>query len=235
MTFDVDFGEITIVDSENNEGSQNSGNSPQNTMYKFSFADLGERNGILSKIISKKTIASKGDVSVNIPVISFTVLLFTGVANLTTNEVTPLLDLPISYNLNAKNNGFGDLGLIENFAEFTPYLIIPTITENIVDLDLLFFCIGEYITNGKWNMIPTSFRKDDNNRYVGIAFVMDMEFANEAIRDAFYSDFAVALEQASHFCLKHEGCKTVESSYIGGDLYEITEEYANITEHAKTD
>lgn len=193
-------------------------NTLQEKMYTFSFADLGgikvASTPLLRKNLSRYTIPSKGGVTVNIPAIQLSIHLYTGKVDLLTEEITPLFDLPVKYIINSTTI---DRSSITNIADFTPYAILPLVKDDVVSFDYLISLVKDYLTLGNYYIFSNSTTIDDC-KLMGFGFALNLEFANETVRDTFYDEFSPVLNEITHFCLKYEkhNMQTIESSYIGG-------------------
>lgn len=194
------------------------GEPPQETLYAFSFADLdgvkSDNIPVLTYSVSKTSTLSKGGVQVNVPAIRYSILLFTGKADLSTGEITALFDIPAKYNVHPTTM---DGSSVENAADFTPYAILPEFKDGVVTFGYLLSSAENYFTNCGFKLFSNS-TLSGNSKLMGFGLTVTMEFANESIRDAFYNEFTPVLNGITHFCLKYEkhNIQTIESSYIGG-------------------
>ena len=207
--FQVDLGETTII----NNGSQD-------VLYTLSLADY---NGIpvpdssefvLSKSYGKSAITSKGGVSCNIPTVYLNVTLYSAINK--SDNLIKLVDIPFEY---------GTQPSVTNICDFEPLLVIPDLCKNAITAEYIKWILNDYITDYSSRLQSNSF-SSSFGKTMGCKFTITLEFANEAIRDACYDTIKAALENISHFCLRHRTARTVECPYIGSKsvLSEIQEE-----------
>lgn len=197
----------------------------QDTMYTFSIADFEKKTILGKKIytsqVTKQTITTKDGMPSNIPAMVYDIYLYTGAGNLITGEVTPLFDLPIIYNLKQEASEALYNPSIKNLQRFTPYITLPYFSENLVSMDNLIYTVSNFITNAQYTLNSAAWTVSTIDKIMGFNLHVVLEFINEEVRDEFYEEFSPVLKQVSHFYLKYENYKTVESSYIGGgDLYD---------------
>lgn len=206
---------ISIALANKNKKNSNS----QDTVYSFSVKDLYgikiQDIPLLQITTDKSTILDKGGISSNIPTIEHKIFLTTCIADLTTQEITPLFDLPMDYSLSVDSSSMQSLS-IKNITKFTPLVVIPALFSDVIlPMDQLNKTVSKFVTNFSYDLYSRS-DSVSNQKLIGFAFKIILEFANEDIRDSFYEEFKPVLDSLSHFCLKYADYKIVESSYIGG-------------------
>jgi hypothetical protein len=217
----ANFGNVTVINTPA-EGIPDESNCSQDTMYTFSFADLEgitiDRYPVMKRTTYKTSITTKDGLPANIPAVTHSIYLWTGIADLITEKVTPLFDLPMVYSL--KSNTIENSS-IRNLMYFTPYLSLPPLIEGYLSVDYLLDCVSSYTVHSKYRLLSNSLFIENNKKLMGIHLSVDMEFANTTIRDAFYDEFIPVLDQVTNLYLKYENYKAVECSYIGGNLDDV--------------